>query len=322
VTTSTNRPSAEELQEIYRRMVTTRRLEEALGRLHKAGKTRGPIHRCDGQEAVGVAACAAMEPTDVAVSTHRGHAHYIGKGVPLEPIMAEILGRGVGACGGKAGHMLIADRERGLLGGCGIVGGALPVAVGQALAFQCRGEERVVIAFFGDGAAQIGACHEAMNVAALWKLPLVFLCEHNEYGLTVPAAEQSSVADLAVRAAGYGMPGRQVDGNDAVAVFQATAEAAARASRGEGPSLIEARTYRATGFSTSDVGGYQSDAEMGAWRAKDPIVRLRSLLAESEAGEKLDAWDAAAEAEVEAAVEAALAAPPPTLVEEPEYVDA
>ncbi len=317
-----NRPSGEELLEIYRRMVLTRRLEEALGRLHKAGKTRGPIHRCDGQEAVGIGACAALEPGDIVTSTHRGHAHHIGKGLGVVPILAEILGRASGACGGKAGHMLIADRGQGLLGGCGIVGGAQPIAIGQALALQCQEKDGVVLTFFGDGAAQIGGCHEAMNLAGLWKLPVIFFCEHNEYGLTVAAEQQSAVPDLASRAAGYAMPGVQIDGNDAQAVFKATASAAARARRGEGPSLIEARTYRATGFSTSDVGGYQSEEELAAWRAKDPILRLRAQLVDAAGEAALEEMERAAAEEVEAAVKTALAAPVPERVERAEYVDA
>jgi pyruvate dehydrogenase E1 component alpha subunit len=306
-----NRPALGELREAYRRMVLVRRLEEELGRLHREGRTRGPIHRCDGQEAVGIGATAALEPEDIVTSSHRGHAHYIGKGVPLGPLVAEILGRATGACGGRAGHMLVADPEAGVLGGCGIVGGMLPVAVGQAFAFQVRGEPRMVCAFLGDGAAQIGAAHEAMNLAGLWRLPVVFLIEANGFGLTVPTAAQSAVAELATRAAGYGMPGRTVDGNDVRAVFAAVAEAAARARRGDGPSLIEARTWRLEGFSTSDLGGYQDPAEVAAWRARDPIARLRGELLPELGESALLALEGEAERELGLAIEAALAAPPP-----------
>lgn len=318
-----NRPSQAELREMYRRMVVVRRLEEELGRLHKEGRTRGPIHRCDGQEAVGVGATAALEPEDVVTSTHRGHAHYVGKGLAPGPLVAEILGRATGSCGGRAGHMLVADPSIGLLGGCGIVGGLLPVAVGQALAFQIRREPRVVCAFFGDGAAQIGACHEAMNIAARWRLPVIFLCESNGFGLTVPTAEQSSVADLAARAAAYGMPGTMVDGNDVRAVFAAVAEAAARARRGEGPSLVEARTYRLEGFSTSDLGGYQDPAEITAWRARDPIARLRGELLPELGEAALLALEGEAERELGQAIAAALAAPAPPAADlgSPEYVE-
>ncbi len=317
--TLANRPSLDELTEVLRRMLVVRELEEALGRLHKAGKTRGPIHRCDGQEA-GVAATMALEPSDVATTTHRGHAHYVGKGVPLGPLVAEVQGKATGTCGGRAGHMLVADREVGLLGGCGIVGGALPVAIGQALAFQVRREPHVVLACFGEGAAQIGACHEAMNVAALWKLPVVFFCEHNGYGLTVPAAAQSSVPDLAVRGDAYAMPGLTIDGNDAVEVFRTVLEAAAHARAGDGPTLIEAKTYRMTGFSTSDVGGYQPAEEMAHWAERDPIRRLATTLHLDDA--RLRAMAEAARADVEAAVTAALDAPAPAPVVAPEFVDA
>ncbi len=318
--TVANRPSLDELLEVLRRMCVVRELEEALGRLHKAGKTRGPIHRCDGQEAAGVAATMALAPADVVTTTHRGHAHYVGKGVPLAPLVAEIQGKATGACGGLAGHMLIADKEAGLLGGCGIVGGALPVAIGQALAFQVRKEPRVVLACFGEGAAQIGACHEAMNVAALWKLPVVFFCEHNGYGLTVPSEVQSSVADLGARAAAYAMPGHTIDGNDAVAVFRNVLAAAQRARTGDGPTLIEAKTYRMTGFSTSDMGGYQPAGEMAAWAERDPLRRLGAELDLDAA--RLQTMLEAARAEVTAAVEAALAAPSPTARDTPEFVDA
>lgn len=318
--TVANRPSPDELLEVLRRMCVVRALEEALGRLHKQGKTRGPIHRCDGQEAAGVAATMALAPADVVTTTHRGHAHYVGKGVPLAPLVAEIQGKAAGSCGGLAGHMLVADKEVGLLGGCGIVGGALPVAIGQALAFQVRKEPRVVLACFGEGAAQIGACHEAMNVAALWRLPVVFYCEHNGYGLTVPSAAQSSVADLGARAAAYAMPGHTIDGNDAVAVFRTVLAAAQRARSGDGPTLIEAKTYRMTGFSTSDMGGYQPAEEMAAWAERDPLRRLGAELDLDAA--RLQAMAEAARVEVEAAVEAALAAPIPSANDAPEFVDA
>src|SRR5690606_23600537 len=188
----------------------------------------------------------------------------------------------------------------GLLGGNGIVGGAIPVATGQAFAFQVQKSDRVVACFFGEGAAQIGAFHESLNLAGLWKLPIVFVCEHNQYGLTVPARLQSSVADIATRAQGYGMPGVIVDGNDAVAVYHAMQEAVARARRGEGPTLLELKTYRMTGFSTSDMGGYQPEEEMAEWAQRDPIRLLRRRL-EQEYGDpqRLDALEAQARTAVE-----------------------
>lgn len=301
------------------RMVAVRHLEERLGELHKAGKTRGPIHRCDGQEAVGIGAAALLDDEDLLTSTHRGHAHYVGKGVGLHPIVAEILGRETGACGGRAGHMLIADAAKGLLGGNAIVGGGIPAATGFAVALQMKnradGGQRVAMCIFGDGAAQTGICHESMNIAALWKLPVVFVLEHNQYGLTAHHSTQSSVPDLSVRAAGYGMRGEIVDGNDVVAVHRAVGAAVDRARRGEGPSLVEAKTYRMVGFSTSDVGGYQKDEDLAAWRERDPILRARAMLADSVAADRLDAVMAAAREEVDTAIARALSDPMPTFAD-------
>lgn len=308
-----NAPSIETIAALYRKMKLVRLLEEAIGTLHKEGKTRGPIHRCDGQEAVGIGVTAALEREDIATSTHRGHAHYIGKGVDAGALMAEIMGRVTGTCRGRGGHMLVADRANGLLGGCGIVGGALPVAVGQALAFQVRKQPNVVVTFLGDGAAQIGAAHESMNVAALWKLPVVFVCEHNAYGLTVPAREQSSVADIVARAAGYGIPGVLVDGNDLVAVMQTTQRAVARARRGDGPTLIEAKTYRLLGFSTSDVGGYQPASEVEAWKPRDPLLRTRAQLVTALDETRVAALDDEAAAICADAVRFALDSPLPPI---------
>ena len=258
---------------MYRKMVVVRRIEEKLGELHEEGRTRGPIHRCDGQEAVGVGATAMLTPGDYVTSTHRGHAHYIGKGLDARKVVAEIFGRETGYCKGRAGHMLVASSEFGMLGGNAIVGACIPAAVGMAQSIQLLGGDKVAMCIFGDGAAQTGICHEAMNIASLWKLPVVFVLEHNQYGLTVHADAQSSVKDLYIRAAGYGMPGEMADGNDPVAVYRAVSEAVARARRGEGPTLVEAKTYRMAGFSTTDMGGYQSEEDLEAWGQKDPIIR-------------------------------------------------
>ncbi len=306
-----NSPSLDEQVEMYRRMVAVRQMEEVLGRLHKEGKTRGPIHRCDGQEAVGVGATAMLSADDYVTSTHRGHAHYIGKGLDPYPVAAEIMGRATGCCGGRAGHMLIADASRGMIGGNAIVGAGIPAATGMAASIRLRGEGKVAMCIFGDGAAQTGICHESMNIASLWRLPVVFVLEHNLYGLTVHARRQSSVDDLYVRAEGYGIPGEQVDGNDAVAVYRAVADAVERARRGDGPSLVEARTYRLVGFSTSDMGGYQPDEEIAAWREKDPIVRLGRALEDAFGAEHVVAVAARARQEVDAAFERALADPAP-----------
>ncbi len=309
-----NSPAPDLHLEMHRRMVLTRLLEERLGDLHKAGKTRGPIHRCDGQEAVGVGAAAVLTDADFITTTHRGHAVYIGKGLEPRRIVAEIFGRQTGYCGGRGGHMLLGDVEHGMLGGNAIVGASIPAAAGMALSIQLRREDRISVAVFGDGAAQTGICHETMNIAALWKLPVVFLLEHNEYGLTVHHSVQSSVPDLHLRAAGYGMPGEQIDGNDVIAVHQAVSRAAQRARRGDGPSLIEARTYRLEGFSTSDMGGYQTPEELAAWRRRDPIPQSREILAETLGATRVADVEAAAAREIEAAFETALADPMPAFV--------
>jgi pyruvate dehydrogenase E1 component alpha subunit len=307
-----NSPSVEEQKEIHRRMILTRRLEEILGQMAKEGKTRGPLHRCDGQEAVGVAACMALEARDYVCTTHRGHHVYVGKGMDPRRIVAEIMGRATGYCQGRGGHMLLGDAAIGMIGGNAIVGAGIPAAAGMGLSIQVTGDTRVAMAVFGDGAAQTGIAHEAMNMAGLWKLPVIFLLENNQYGLTVRQEVQSAVEDLFIRAAGYGMPGLKIDGNDPVAVYQAVASAAARARRGEGPTLIEAKTYRMQGFSTSDMGGYQSDAEMAPWRDRDPIRISAETLAPLIGAEALASLTAEVEAEIQAAFAQALADPFPT----------
>lgn len=305
-----NTPTPEEQVVMHGRMVAVRALEERLGVLHKAGRTRGPIHRCDGQEAVGIGATAMLRPSDRLTSTHRGHAHYVGKGVGMHGIVAEIFGRTTGVCGGRAGHMLIADAQLGMIGGNAIVGAGIPAAVGMAVSLQmhnaAKGTDDIAMCIFGDGAAQTGVCHESMNIAALWKLPVVFVLEHNQYGLTAHHSSQSSVADLVVRATAYDMPGVLVDGNDATAVYRVVVEATERARRGDGPSLIEAKTYRMIGFSTSDVGGYQTPADLEAWAAKDPIRRSRDMLSEFVDAARLDGIEAEALAEVDQAFARAL----------------
>lgn len=307
-----NTPSVDDHLEIYRKMLLVRHLEQGLGALHKEGRTRGPIHRCDGQEAVGVGVTAALEPDDKITTTHRGHAVYIGKGMEMRPVIAEIFGRATGACAGRAGHMLVADAKKGVIGGNAIVGASIPAATGMALSMQILGQKAVAVCIFGDGAAQTGICHEAMNMAGLWKLPIVFVLEHNQFGLTVPSSVQSSVEDLSIRAAGYAMPAVIVDGNDAVAVYRATAAMAERARRGEGPGLIECKTYRLEGFSTSDMGGYQKPEDIAAWKARDPLTISRRALLEEVGETRLADIEAGAKAETDAAFAAALSAPFPT----------
>ena len=306
-----NSPSLDLQIEMYRRMVHVRRLEELLGEMHKQGKTRGPIHRCDGQEAVGIGATAMLDDQDYVTSTHRGHAHYVGKGLDVRKIVAEIFGRETGYCKGRAGHMLVASAAHGLLGGNAIVGACIPAAVGMAQSIKLLRGNQVAMCIFGDGAAQTGICHESMNIAALWKLPVVFLLEHNEYGLTVHADQQSAVKDLYTRAASYGMPGKKVDGNDVLAVYNSALEAVERARRGDGPSLIEAKTYRLAGFSTSDMGGYQSDDQIAKWEKKDPLKIAFKKLSRLTDQEALEGVRTEAGQHVEKAFEQALSDPYP-----------
>jgi pyruvate dehydrogenase E1 component alpha subunit len=294
------------------RMVLVREFELACVELKKQGVAKGPLHLCLGQEAVGVGATAALEPSDTITSTHRGHAHYLGKDADPARLMAEILGKEGGYGRGRAGHMLIADAAVGLLAGTGIVGGMVPVALGQALAFQVRSEPRVVLTFFGDGAANEGAFGECLNIASLWRLPLVFLCENNGYGLTVPVAEHLA-GSVCRRAEGYDVLAREVDGNDVLAVYGATASAVQHARSGNGPVVLEARTYRMTGFSTGDRGGYQPEDEMARWSSHDPIDRLRRQL-NVDGALDAGAWDAVnrrARDEVAAAIAFAHASPYP-----------
>ena len=229
----------------------------------------------------------------------------------MRPVIAEIFGRETGACGGRAGHMLVAEADLGVIGGNAIVGAGIPAAAGMALSMQVRGEAGVAMCVFGDGAAQTGICHEAMNMAALWKLPVVFVLEHNQFGLTVPTDVQSPVDDLSIRAAGYGMPAVIVDGNDAIAVYRAVGDMVDRARRGDGPGMVECKTYRVEGFSTSDMGGYQHPEDIAAWKARDPLKLSRDALLAQFGEARLAEVEAAAKAEVDRAFADALSDPFP-----------
>jgi pyruvate dehydrogenase E1 component alpha subunit len=309
------------LERLYFKMFQVRCLEEELRSRHKLGEFRGAVHCCDGQEAVGIGAAAALKPGDVVTSTHRGHAHYLGSGASIDGIVAEIYGRITGPCRGRAGHMNVADRQAGLLGGNGIVGGGLSIAVGQAWAFKALKLNRVAMCFFGDGAAQTGAFHESLNIASLWSLPVVFVCDNNNYGLTVRASVQSSVANIADRAGAYSMPGITLDGNDVLGVLEASRVAVMRARAGDGPTLIEAKTYRITGFSTSDIGGYQSAEEMEEWKTRDPLLRSERQLVSTVGKERVSNLQDGARKELDEAFKRALEAPypDPSELREPEY---
>ena len=263
---------------MYRTMVTIRSFEQKLQELSKRGILRGSIHFCIGQEAVAAGVCAALEPTDVITSTHRGHGHAIAKGARVRFMFAELLGKATGYCKGKGGSMHIADLDLGHLGANGIVGGGMPIATGAALGFQQLGLPRVVAAFFGDGAINEGTFHESLNLAALWRLPVVFVCENNQFGMTTPLAEASSQPDLAKRAVAYNVPGVKADGMDVREARRVASEAVQRARAGEGPTLISMETYRFEGHYVGDPVVYRTKEETEAWRTRDPIVRQREYL--------------------------------------------
>ena len=252
------------------------------------GLIHGTMHLSIGQEASATGTCLALQPDDLITSTHRGHSHCVAKGADLTRMMAELLAKDSGYCRGRGGSMHIADVATGNLGANGIVGGGIPIAAGAALAYQLRGEDHVVACFFGDGATNEGAFHEAVNLAAIWKLPVVFICENNKYGMSFSTEKSMAVDTIAERASAYGIPGVGVDGNDVAAVYDVVHAAVERARAGDGPTLVESLTYRHKGHSKSDKNLYRTREEISEWRDKDPIlqfegvVRERGLLSDEE----------------------------------------
>jgi pyruvate dehydrogenase E1 component alpha subunit len=268
--------------EMLRRMMRIRFFEEQVLELVGRGELVGAIHTYIGEEAVAVGACAALRDEDYITGNHRSHGHPIAKGGDVRRAMAELHGKRTGFCKGKGGSMHLADFSIGILGESGIVASALPVAVGAALAIKMRGENGVVVPFFGDGASNEGACHETMNLAAIWKLPVVFVCENNQYAVTTHVRDVVATENIADRAAAYNMPGLVVDGQDVVAMYEAVREAVERARRGLGPSLIEGKTYRyqdhSEGLRRVLKTPYRSEEEVAAWRARDPIFLHKGRL--------------------------------------------
>lgn len=308
-------PDGETLLAWYRRMVEIRAFENRVQELFFDGLIQGTTHLCQGQEAVCVGAASALGPEDYLTVTYRGHGQSIARGMSLEAAFSELMGKSTGCSGGMGGSMHLADHRLGLLGAFAIVGAGLPVAVGAALSAQLQGNGRVAITFCGDGATNIGTFHEAVNMAAVWKAPVIFVVENNLYGEYSPLAETTAVADLASRAASYGIPGVIVDGQDVLAVHQVVAAARARALAGEGPTLIEAKTYRFRGHSRTDPATYRPPGELDAWLARDPITLLGARLS-AEGVLSEDAAEALGEAvehEVDAAAAVADAAPLPTM---------
>lgn len=307
--------SREILLEIYKRMNEARAFENKVSYFFARGMVHGTTHLSIGQEASGVASCMALREDDYITSTHRGHSQVIGKGIDLNRMMAELLGKYTGYCKGKGGSMHIADVEAGNLGANGVVGGGIPIAVGAALTQQMKKTGRIVLCFFGDGATNEGSFHESVNLASIWKLPVIFFCENNLYGMSMPQSKSMNIKNIADRAKSYGMPGYTIDGNDAIEVYKTVKEVAEYVRSGNGPVLIESRTYRWLGHSKSDAQVYRTKEEVEEWKAKCPIKRLRNYMLENNfaSQEELDKVEKKAVEDIEKAVEFANQSPEPPL---------
>ncbi len=266
------------LLEMYRKMLEIRCFEEKVYDLYGRNLVPGTIHLYAGQEAVAVGVCANLGRDDYITSTHRGHGHCIAKGARLDKIMAEILGKKTGYCKGKGGSMHIADFNVGMLGATAVVGAGIPIAAGAGLSIKLRRTTQVVACFFGEGASNQGTFHEGINMASTWALPVLFVCENNLYAMGTRQSRVMNIVNVADRAAAYGIPGKAVDGNDVLAVYEVAREAVARARREEGPTLIECKTYRQKGHSRFDPATYRSEDEVKRWLEKDPIQRLKTRL--------------------------------------------
>lgn len=301
------------LLKIYKTMNEIRDFEMKALSYFEENKLRGSVHLYVGEEAIASTVCSQLRDTDYITSTHRGHGHCIAKGAELGKSMAELMGKATGYCKGRSGSMHIADFEKGNLGANAIVGGGIGIAAGAALAAKLRGSDQIAVSFFGDGASNEGTFHEAINLAAVWKLPVIFICENNLFGISVPLSESTSVEDISVRSASYNIPGYSVDGNDVLAIDEVFSKAVSRAKAGEGPSLIECKTYRWLGHWTGDPQVYRTREEVEAWKEKDAIRRLREyMLAEEIATiDEINEIEMKSKADVEAAAEFAMNSPEP-----------
>lgn len=301
------------LMHLYREMLLIRRFEERCNALFLQGKIPSTLHLYIGQEAVAVGVSSALREDDFVLGTHRPHGHGLAKGVSPDAMMAELFAKSTGCCKGKGGSMHVGDMEVGVFPAIAIVGANAPIAAGAALSAKMRGSGQVVVAYFGEGGANEGAVHEAMNIAAVWRLPVIYVCENNLYGASTPISQVVAIEHVADRAAAYGMPGVIVDGNDVLAVARVAREAVERARNGDGPTLIEAKTYRLCGHSRSDACGYRTREEEAEWREKDPLVRLaRHLTAEAEVdADGLDQIEQEVAARIDEAVAFAEASPEP-----------
>jgi acetoin:2,6-dichlorophenolindophenol oxidoreductase subunit alpha len=303
----------ESMRTMYRRMLLIRRFEDRLYSLFLQGGVPGTLHQYQGQEAVAVGVCTALRPEDVIFSTHRPVGHFLARGSSARGIAAEIMGKAAGCAGGKGGQMHLTDISVGAMPSNAIVGANIPIATGAALAFQLRGQDRVAVSFFGDGASNSGPFHEGLNLAAVKSAPVIFICENNQYGASTAISSMIRITDIADRAAAYGIPGCVVDGMDVLAVHQAALEAVARARKGDGPTLLECKTYRYAGHSRGDPGGYRSREEVELWRKRDSLPRMRTILINELGLEEaeLESIESACQLEVEDALEFALGSPEP-----------
>ncbi len=300
-------------EEIYRIMVKIRRFDETIIQLYADGEIPGFMHLYIGEEAVAAGICAALHKSDYITSTHRGHGHCIAKGGRLDYMMAELFGRKTGYCKGKGGSMHIADLDIGILGANGIVGGGIPIAVGAGVGIQYKDDNDVVVCFFGDGATNGGLFHEACNLASVWDLPVIFVCENNQYAQTTPQTEHQKIHDVAERALAYNMKSVIIDGNDVIKVYETSLEAVKRAREGGGPTFIECKTYRWRGHWEGDPQPYRTQDEVEEWKLKCPLIRFRKYLIENKVERKqdLEKVDKEIEDELQKAVEFARISPFP-----------
>ncbi len=313
----TGLPESDSLVDMYRRMKLIRRFEERVNDLYLQGRIPSTLHLYIGQEAVAVGVCAGLREDDYVLSTHRPHGHSLAKGVEPRAILAELLGKVTGCCRGKGGSMHVGDITKGVYPAVAIVGGNIPIAAGAGLAAKMRGDGQVEACFFGDGAANEGAWHEGLNIAAIWDLPVVFVCENNLYAASTPFSLTFKVENVADRACAYGIPGVTVDGMDVLAVYRAANEAIERARQGGGPTLLECKTYRFCGHSRSDPRTYRGREEEQEWQKLDAIPRMRQWLVGSGLSDdgQLDEIDDWVERTFDEALEFAEASPEPDVSE-------
>jgi TPP-dependent pyruvate/acetoin dehydrogenase alpha subunit len=299
---------------MLQRMCEIRYFEEKAEDLYVRGLVHGTMHLSIGQEAVSVGSIATLRPEDLIIHHHRGHGHTIAKGANLTTMMAEFLGKEAGYCRGRGGSMHIADISGGNLGATGVVGGGIPTAVGIALALQMHRSDQILLSYFGDGATNEGEFHESLNMASIWKLPVVFICDNNQYGMSMSVKRSMNVESISIRAASYGIPGKTVDGNDVLAVYAAVLEAGEAARSGQGPTLIDCLTYRWRGHSKSDRNLYRTPQEIEEWKHKCPIRRFKQVLVEAAviAGDEVEGLDLRAKAAIDRAAEEALTFPEPS----------